>query len=81
MRAVEVLSLYYFAKERIPASDMAKGQSVAMSLYTLGLAAGSWIGGEGVDLFGIHGMYFLAVLAAVIGTLIINIFISRTALQ
>ena len=74
-------SLYYFVRESIPSSDMSKGQSVAMALYTLGLAAGSWIGGTGIDLLGIHGMYLLAILAGAAGTLIINIFISKTTLQ
>lgn len=74
-------SLYYFAKESVPASDMSKGQSVTMAFYTLGLAAGSWIGGEEIDLIGIHGMYLLAIVFAAIGTLIINCFLSKTTLQ
>ena len=70
-------SLYYFAKKRIFSQDMAKGQTLAMSLYTLGLALGSYAGGYLIQTTGVRGMLIGAMLFAGIGTLLVNLAIGE----
>ena len=70
-------SLYYFAKECIPSQDMAKGQMIAMSLYTLGLALGSYAGGFLIQRSGVRVMLAGAMLFAGAGTLLVNLFVKE----
>lgn len=63
--------LYYFAREKVSESDLVKGQSVAVSLYTLGAALGSFVGGRTLDAFGVAGLLKTAFVAACVGTIII----------
>lgn len=70
--------LYYFAKERMMDADMAKGQAVSMSFYTLGTAFGSYAGGILIDAFGVEKMLFTALLPALAGTVIINMTVGKT---
>lgn len=63
--------LYYFAREKVSESDLVKGQSVAVSLYTLGAALGSFVGGRTLDAFGVAGLLKAAFVAACVGTIII----------
>lgn len=70
--------LYYFTKERIMEADMVKGQAVAMVLYTMGLALGNYVGGRLIDLSGVNGMLFAALLSVAAGTVVINITIGKT---
>ena len=64
--------LYYFARKRIAEADLAKGQAVVVSLYTLGSAIGSFVGGRVLDLFGLDWMLWLALGIAFVGTIIIH---------
>nr|MDO4741508.1 MFS transporter [Eubacteriales bacterium] len=70
-------SLYYFARSRVNAADMAKGQALATALYTLGAAAGNSLGGIVIDALGLNAMLVLAAAIAAAGTVIINLFVSR----
>lgn len=72
-------SLYYFTKERIDDADMAKGQAVAMSLHTLGLALGSFAGGRLIDSFGVDRMLLTATGFAAVGAAVINLTIKEPA--
>lgn len=65
--------LYYMARRRIAEADLAKGQTIAVALYTLGAALGNYVGGRVIDLFGLSRMLFLAFVIAVVGTIIIHI--------
>ncbi|MBQ4265112.1 MAG: MFS transporter [Clostridia bacterium] len=69
--------LYYFAGKCVSKADTAKGQTVASSLYTLGAALGSSLGGTVIDYFSLNAMYALAALIALAGTLLINLAISK----
>lgn len=65
--------LYYFARSKISSADLAKGQAVVVSLYTLGAAIGSFVGGRVLDVFGLNNMLCLALGFAFVGTIIIHI--------
>jgi len=69
--------LYYFVGQRIPAADTAKGQTIASSLYTLGTALGNSLGGLTIDFFSLNAMLMLAACIAALGTLLVNITLSR----
>lgn len=70
-------SLYYFAKKSVSSQDMAKGQTMAMSLYTLGLALGSFVGGYLIQAAGVRNMLLGAMLFAGEGMLIVNSAVGR----
>lgn len=70
--------LYYFAKQRVSKKDLVKGQAVTVSMYTIGTATGSFVGGRAIDLLGLAGMLWIAFGAAFLGTIIINISLKRT---
>ena len=70
-------SLYYFAKKSVSSQDMAKGQTMAMSLYTLGLALGSYVGGYLIQAAGVRNMLLGAMLFAGEGMLIVNSAVGR----
>lgn len=70
--------LYYFTRERIMDTDMVKGQAIAMAFYTMGVAFGNYAGGILIDSFGVNQMLFVALLAALTGTIIINMIIGKT---
>ena len=63
--------LYYMARRRISEADLVKGQSVAVSMYTLGGACGNFAGGRMLDAYGVEAMLWLAFAAAFVGTVII----------
>jgi len=63
--------LYYMARRRISEADLVKGQAVAISMYTLGGACGSFVGGRMLDAYGVVAMLWLALGAAAVGTMII----------
>ena len=63
--------LYYMARRRISEADLVKGQAVAISMYTLGGACGSFAGGRMLDAHGVVPMLGLALGAAATGTMII----------
>lgn len=63
--------LYYMARRRISEADLVKGQSVAVSMYTLGGACGNFAGGKMLDAHGVVAMLWLAFAAAFVGTVII----------
>lgn len=64
--------LYYMARRQISEADLVKGQAVAVSMYSLGGACGSFVGGKMLDLCGVNAMLWLAFGAAVTGAAIIN---------
>ena len=74
-------AIYYFAKDRIGDSDMAKGQALAMSLYTLGLAFGSYAGGKLIEVLVLNPMLFGAMLCAGVGAVLINLMIKKDDLK
>lgn len=65
--------LYYMARRRISEADLVKGQAVAISMYTLGGACGSFVGGRMLDAYGVTTMLWLAFVMAFAGTVIINL--------
>lgn len=65
--------LYYMARRQISEADLVKGQAVAVSMYTLGGAIGSFVGGRMLDAYGVTAMLWLAFVASFAGTVIINI--------
>ena len=65
--------LYYMARRRISEADLVKGQSVAVSMYTLGGACGNFAGGRMLDAYGVEAMLWLAFAAAFTGTVIIMV--------
>ena len=70
-------SLYYMARQRIAPADMAKGQAMNSTLYTLGIALGNSLGGAMIDLAGLNAMLALAAALAAAGTLLINATVDR----
>ena len=64
--------LYYLAKQRVSEADLVKGQAVAVAIYALGSAFGSFVGGRAIDLWGIKPMLWLALAIAFTGTMIIH---------
>lgn len=73
--------LYYFTKQRISEKDLVKGQAVTVSLYTIGTALGTFVGGRAIDLLGLDWMLWLAFGAAFLGTVIINISLKLYSLR
>lgn len=69
--------LYYLVLQRIRPQDMAKGQTLASALYTLGTAMGNSLGGVVIDSFSLNAMLALAACIALTGTVLINTAISR----
>lgn len=65
--------LYYMARRLISEADLVKGQAVAISMYTLGGACGSFAGGRILDMYGVDAMLWLALGVACAGTVIINL--------
>lgn len=70
-------SLYYLVIRRIDPADMAKGQMLASSLYTLGTAMGNSLGGAAIEYLGLNAMLLLAAGIAAAGTLLINVTVGR----
>lgn len=73
--------LYYFTKQRISEKDLVKGQAVTVSLYTIGTATGTFVGGRAIDLLGLKWMLWFAFGAAFVGTVIINVSLKMYSLQ
>ena len=69
--------LYYMARRRISEADLVKGQAVALSMYTLGGACGSFVGGRMLDAYGVIAMLWLALGAAFAGTFIIFVTLKK----
>lgn len=69
--------LYYMARRRISEADLVKGQAVAISMYTLGGACGSFAGGKMLDTYGVVAMLWLALGAAFVGTVIIALTLKK----
>lgn len=65
--------LYYMARRLISEADLVKGQAVAISMYTLGGACGSFAGGRILDMYGVEAMLWLALGVACAGAIIINL--------
>lgn len=70
-------SLYYLVLRRIRPQDMAKGQTLASAMYTLGTALGNSLGGVVIDGFGLNAMLLSAACIACAGTVLINTTIFR----
>ena len=70
-------SLYYLVVQRIASADMAKGQTLASSLFTLGMALGNSLGGIAIERMGLNTMLIIAACIALVGTILINAAISR----
>lgn len=74
-------SLYYLVIRRIDPADMAKGQMLASSMYTLGTAMGNSLGGSAIEYLGLNAMLLIAAGIAACGTLLINTMIGRADTQ
>ena len=74
-------SLYYLVLQRVHAADMAKGQTLASSMFTLGIALGNSLGGVALECFGLNIMLVLAACIACIGTTLINLTIAGSDRQ
>ncbi|MBQ8618022.1 MAG: MFS transporter [Clostridia bacterium] len=70
-------SLYYLVLMRIAPADMAKGQTLASALFTLGMALGNSLGGIALERLGLSPMLAIAACIACAGTLLINVTIAR----
>lgn len=73
--------LYYMARRQISEADLVKGQAVAVSMYTLGGACGSFAGGRMLDLYGVNAMLWLALAAAFTGAVIINLTLGKKSMK
>ena len=69
--------MYYLVVSRIHSRDMAKGQALASTLYTLGTALGNSLGGTVIDWMGLDAMLALAAIIAATGTVLIHLTITR----
>ena len=67
----------YYAKERVQAQDMAKGQAFIAASFALGGSAGNFIGGCLLD-FGISSVLIFGMAAALLGMIIVMAFTSDT---
>ena len=56
---------------------MAKGQTLASSMFTLGMALGNSLGGIAIEHFGLEMMFVLAACIAGIGTLLVNLCVAK----
>ena len=70
-------SLYYLVLMRIAPADMAKGQTLASALFTLGMALGNSLGGVVLERLGLSPMLALAACIACVGTLLVNVAITK----
>lgn len=70
-------SLYYLVVSRVSASDMAKGQTLASAMFTLGMALGNSLGGIALEHLGLNAMLAIAACIAVAGTLLVNLTVSK----
>lgn len=70
-------SLYYLVVQRIASADMAKGQTLASSMFTMGMALGNSLGGIAIERMGLSAMLIIAACIALTGTLLINAAISK----
>ena len=70
-------SLYYLVLARIAPEDMAKGQMLANAMFVLGMALGNSLGGIVIEAAGLNAMLTLAACIAALGTLLINLAITR----
>lgn len=69
--------LYYLALQRIAPKDMAKGQTLPSSMFTLGIAIGNSIGGIVLTHLGLNPMLAIAAGIAAVGTVLINATIGK----
>lgn len=67
----------YYARERVGAEDMVKGQSVITAAYALGCASGNLIGGQLIGFFSVTTMLLAGVAMAGVGTLILFLTLGR----
>ena len=73
--------LYYLVLQRIAPQDMAKGQTLASGVFSLGLALGNSLGGAAIESLGLSAMLAIAAGIALVGTLLINFAIIKPDLQ
>ena len=69
--------LYYLVLQRIDVKDMAKGQTLASAMFSLGMAMGNLLGGVAVENWGLNPMLALAAVIACAGTLLVNVTVRR----
>ncbi|MBQ7887860.1 MAG: MFS transporter [Clostridia bacterium] len=70
-------SLYYLVIRRIQPRDMAKGQTLASAIFSLGMALGNSLGGVAIEQWGLNSMLSIAAGIACAGTLLINASIAK----
>lgn len=61
----------YYANNKVSHDDMVKGQAFISASYTLGCAAGNFMGGQLVEALGVTAMLIAGVIIAVAGTAIL----------
>ena len=67
----------YYATEKIPASDMVKGQAFITAAYTLGCAGGNFLGGQLLSYFDLRTMLVAGVAIAAAGTAVFFLTVDR----
>lgn len=60
----------YYADVKVSPADMVKGQAFITAAYTLGCAAGNFIGGQLLDAFNIRALLWAGVVMAAAGTVV-----------
>lgn len=60
----------YYAKEKVKANDMIKGQAFMTAAYALGCSAGNFAGGQLLN-WGVSAMLMAGIVMAFIGTVLV----------
>lgn len=68
----------YYARERVSAADMVKGQAFITASYTIGCALGNLIGGQIIAFSGVTAMLAAGIVMAALGTVILFVSSGQT---
>lgn len=67
----------YYAKAKVRACDMVKGQAFMTAAYALGCSAGNFVGGQMLEL-GVREMLLAGVIMSAVGTLLLFFTVNRS---
>ncbi|MEA4965070.1 MAG: MFS transporter [Oscillospiraceae bacterium] len=70
-------SIVLFSSEEIAESDMVKGQSVSVAIFTLGTSLGNYLGGRLIQNFSVRAMTFTGFLFACVGAAIVMLVLRK----
>ena len=67
----------FYANSKVDPADMVKGQAFITAAYTLGCAAGNFLGGQLIGFLGVTAMLLAGVVIAAAGTLVIFLTVEK----